>query len=94
MDIKALFEKPKNDFPYEKSFVFAGIHFNILSMESLAIEDIEHYIPKELDRREGGYLHRLKYDLSLIRRSNSLFAVLAFKRVKPLQQKGSLLIND
>ncbi|MCY1117460.1 hypothetical protein OWO30_03855 [Bacillus safensis] len=53
MDIKALFEKPKNDFPYEKSFVFAGIHFHILSMELPAIEDIEHYIPKELDRREG-----------------------------------------
>lgn len=53
MDIKAFFEKPKNDFPYEKSFVFAGIHFHILSMELLAIEDIEHYIPKELDRREG-----------------------------------------
>ena len=47
MDIKALFEKQDDDFPYEKSFVFAGIHFNILSMESLAIEDIEHYIPEK-----------------------------------------------
>ena len=47
MDIKALFEKQDDDFPYEKSFVFAGIHFNIPSMESLAIEDIEHYIPEK-----------------------------------------------
>ncbi|MBD3858258.1 hypothetical protein IEE86_00800 [Bacillus sp. 28A-2] len=47
MDIKALFEKSEEAFPYKKSFVFAGIHFKILSTESLAIEDIEHYIPKE-----------------------------------------------
>ncbi|MCC9087165.1 MULTISPECIES: hypothetical protein [Bacillus] len=47
MDLKALFKKPEEAFPYKKSFVFAGIHFQILSTESLAIEDIEHYIPKE-----------------------------------------------
>lgn len=84
---KSAFEKPKNDFPYEKSFVFAGIHFHILSTESLAIEDIEHYIPKEPDSHVGDMPSQIDIRFIIDPELEQSVRNACFQRVKRLQQK-------